>query len=104
MNDLRKEYEADLAVNPRAYKEWWQANDENGEKGWEFFQTPITDWEWKNLDIRRSPSAPDRDEWLAQHIQKGYFTESTGLDIPQDKCATCPYHPDNKGEGYRRES
>ncbi|MDY6893917.1 MAG: hypothetical protein SVO01_00640 [Thermotogota bacterium] len=67
-NDLRKEYEADLAVNPHCIDDgWWELRRTDETRFYKCKQEPF-----RHLGLfiyRRSTSAPDRDEWVdAQQI------------------------------------
>ena len=88
----RCEYEADMAVNPKAW-EWWETllwNDAT--RRWEWVSSPrIYDDDWDVFEIRRSPSAPDRGEWVNSNPRDF-------IPCQFDKCATCRHDYEKKGE------
>ena len=66
----RCEYEADMAINPKAWGYWWEAVGLY--EDWVPCEEPISKRHWEDYPdfFRRSPSAPDRDEWVKEKNQK----------------------------------
>lgn len=103
---IRCEYEKDMAINPKAWK-WWQWKYKKWKwSAWQEFKEPIEkeDFDDTNIKIRRSPSAPDRDEWVKTELQRQIDNATKlqteyELDVAKGiACATCRHEYEKKGE------